>query len=343
MKEKARPAVPELSRAATLDSSPELRRQAVQALGAIAAADKAVLGVLMQALKDKEAAVARQAVQALVQAGPAAALPGLLAALEHKDAEVAKTADEALENTKWDKDHAKALGEALLSSSAGPRAKLLKFLTALEADAAETVPSVRELLKKTEPKEVLPILALLAKIGSPAKGAGPELVPFLKRDPKMPLTPAMLETAHLLAEIEAMEEAEAVPVLISALRIDDEVEASMERRDRAMKALVKIGKPAVSKLARALDGEYYIGTTRTAGMPARAIARYRVMEILVAIGSKDAATAEVFKALIYLERNEPYAEVRLAAKQARFKLSQKDEPPMKDGMKDEKKDPKKDG
>ncbi len=343
MKENARPAAADLVRIAARDPSAELRRLALQALAAIDPRDKATLDVFVLGLKDRETAVARQAVKGLVQAGAEAALPGLLAALEHKDADVVKAAEEAIDSTKWDKTHAKALGEGLLVAAVPVRVRLLKVLAALGPDAEDAVPGLRELLKKTEPKDALPLIGTVAKIGAGAKAAGPELVPFLKRDPKvLAIPPLALETAHVLVEIEALEAAEAVPILISAIRIEDEEDATIERRDRAIKALIKVGKPAVSRLARSLEAEYYIGNIRTPAASVRAVARFKVMEVLVGIGPKAAATPEVFKVLAFLERNEPFNQVQAAARQARIMLMQKEDLPGKDAVKDAR-EPKKDG
>jgi WD40 repeat protein/HEAT repeat protein len=343
MKENAKPAAADLVRMATKDESAEMRRLALQALAGINPRDKATLNALMQGLKDRDITVARQAIKALVAAGAESALPGWLAALEHKDAEIVKAAEEAMENTKWDKTHAKALGTALPNANAAVRAKLLKVLTMLGADAEDAVPGLRELLKNTEVKDALPLVTVLAKIGPAAKEAAPDLVGFLKRDPKMPaVTPLMLETAFLLVEVEAADLEPAIPILISSIRIEDQEEATIERRDRVMKALVKIGKPAVPRLARSLEAEYYIGNIRTPAGPVRAIARYKVMEVLVMIGPRAAGTAEVFKVLAYLERNDPFQEVRVGANQARIMLMQKDDAP-KEPAKDDKKVDKKDG
>ncbi len=344
MKENARPAAAEVVRVASRDASPELRRVALQALTAINPRDKIVLDAFAAGLKDPSASVVRQAVKGLVEAGAEVALPGLLAALEHKDAEVVKSAEEAIDNTKWDKTNAKALGDGLLVAAPAGRTRLLKILAGLGADAEDAVAGLRELLKKTEAKDAPALIATIAKLGVIAKEAGPELVPFLKRDPKVTVVPPLaLETAHLLVDIEAMEVTEAIPVLISAIRVEDEEDESGERRDRAMKALVKVGKPAVPRLARALEGEYAAGNARTPAGAARAKARYRVMEVLVGIGPKVAATPDVLKVLASLERFEPFPEVRVAARQARMMLMQKDDPAMKDDAKEMQKDAKKDG
>jgi HEAT repeat protein len=332
MKETARPALTELARTAGKDASVELRRLALHSLTVIAPRDRVTLDALRAALADSDATVARQAVTALAATDLALALPGLLSALEHADAAVVKAADEALTNTKWEKTHARMLGEALPMAAPKAQERLLKALAGLGADAVDALPALRALLKKREGKDALPIIEAIGTMGAAAKAAGPELVPFLKRDPKAKEHPVALATAHVLVEIEATETAEGVPLLVSALRIENEQEASLERREKAGKALLKIGKPAVPQLARSLEGEFYIGQARTPAGLARAVARIRVIEVLATMGAKAAATPDVFRVLNYLERNEPYPEVRQAAQAARVMLMKKEEPPPGDGQ-----------
>src|SRR5207249_4483083 len=112
---------------------------------------------------------------------------------------------------------------------------------------------------------------LLVKIGAPAKAAGPELVLLQKRDPKMKdnlVVPAA--AAHALVDLEADEMAEAAPVLVAALRIEDDKEETVEQRTRVAKALLKIGKPAVPHLLKGLTGEFYVGNARTPAGTVRA-------------------------------------------------------------------------
>src|SRR5207237_3818469 len=135
----------------------------------------------------------------------------LLVAVEQGDVEVVKAADETLTNTKWEKAHAKALGEALLSAGAKGKVRVLKALAGLGADAEDALPSLREMLKKIEGKEALPALQVIGKMGVAGKPAGPELAVLVKRDPKVKEHPLALEAAHGLVEIEAMEAADGGP------------------------------------------------------------------------------------------------------------------------------------
>jgi hypothetical protein len=327
LKEEAMPAAAELARLATEDRSAATRRTALQALAVIAPREKATLETFLTAFKDRERANVLEALKAVTQAGPEASLPALLLALEHPDSQVAKAAADALTMTKWEKDHARALGEALLGATAAGREKLLAILAALKGDAEDAVPALREMLKRAEAKDALPYVQAVGRVGPGAKGAAAELAPFLKRDPKMKDDPLPLETALVMVEIDSVDPTEAISVLVSAIKIEAEIEAALERRDRAMKALVKVGKPAVPRLVKALEGEYYIGAARTPVAAVRAIARFKVLEVLAAMGPKVAATPEVFRVLNTLERMDLYAEVRQAAVLARMALMKKDDEP----------------
>lgn len=330
LKEEAVAAIPDIADLAAKDASADLRRASLQALADIQPRDAAALAAFNKALTDRDVAVARQAVQGLLRAGVDVCLVSLLGALKHPDAEIVKTVDETLQKTMWEKGHAKALGEALAAAPPAYRERFLAALGTLGADAAAAVPGLRALLKQPDAKDLLAVVQTVAKIGAEAKAAAAELQPLLKRDPKIKDFALPLEVAHTLVAIGADDLVEAATVLVAGLRIEDEMEASIMRRDHVIESLTKIGKPAVTPLVKSLTGDYIIGNARTPAGSVRAVARFKVIETLAAIGPPHAATPEVFKILAFLERNEPYVEVRQAATAVKLKLMMKDDPEKKD-------------
>jgi HEAT repeat protein len=295
---------------------------------------KESLEVFSKGLADTDVKVARQSALALARVGAdGGALPSLLRALGHADAEVVKTADEAFEKVAWDKSHARALADALVLGNAGPalRGRFLDVLAKLGAGAADAVPALRELLKKADEKERMRVVVALGKIGPAAKDAGPDLVPLLKRDPKEKDPMVRLETAFTLAAIGADEVDKALPTLIAGLVIDSDDAEQLERRERVSTTLVRLGKPAAEPLATALHVQFAIGNWRTPAGIVRAAARLATIKVLVEMGPKEAGSNEVLLKLARLERDEPFREVRAAARRARLTLQKKEKPPEERG------------
>jgi HEAT repeat protein len=87
------------------DPDPRLRRKAVDALGNVGSADRAVIPALVAAVKDADAGVRRQAVLTLLKLGPAAqeAIPVLTEAHKDTDPRVRSYAAKALERIRGGK------------------------------------------------------------------------------------------------------------------------------------------------------------------------------------------------------------------------------------------------
>jgi HEAT repeat protein len=331
LKEAARPAAAAVVAVAGGDPSSDLRRLAVRALLEIRPGGKESLDAFSKGLGDTDVMVARQSALALAQVGAeGGALPALLRALGHADEEVVKTADDAFEKVTWDRSHAKALADAL-TGTARPalRGRFLDILAKLGAGAADAVPALRELLKKNsaDEKERMRVVVTLGKIGPAAKYAGPDLIPLLKRDPKEKDPMVRLETAFTLVAIGADEVEKALPTLIAGLVIDSDDAEQMERRERVSATLVRLGKPAAEPLATALHVQFAIGNWRTPAGIVRAAARLATIKVLVEMGPKEAGSNEVLLKLARLERDEPFREVRAAARAARLTLQKKEKAP----------------
>ena len=324
LKDRAEPAADAVAEAAGQDQSAAVRRLALRTLLEVRPAGKESLAVFTKGLDDTDATVARQAAAALAQLGAdGGALPALLRALEHADAEVVRTADAAFKKTTWNKTHARALAAGLTTVKAALRPRLLEVLTKLGGDAGDAVPALRALFKKADAREQEQLMATLGKIGPAARAAGPDLAPLLKPDPKEKNPLARLAVAFVLVDIEAEEVTQAIPVLIAGLRIINDDEESLARRERVAKALLRVGKPAAEPLALSLHGQYAIGNARTPAGLVRAAARLKVIQILAEMGPKNACTNEVLLLLTKLEGKEPFREVRLAARATRLALQKK--------------------
>lgn len=326
LKEAAEPASADLSKAALEDALPDVRRRALQALAAAAPRAENAPMVFRKALADVDVTVARQAVVALATLPPELSLEGLLAAVEKKDEELVKTAGDALDKINWDKSQAKKLGEVLQTAGPAGRTRLLGAVASLGAGGADALPALRELIKKAEGDERLALVTTLAKMGPAAKEAGPDLLPWLKRDPKENVSPLALETAYALLEMGAADlgKGEPIAVMVSALRITDEQESTLQRREKAMQTLIKLGKAALPALVKSLDGEFGVGLANTPQFVVRAVARAKVVEVLAALGPKVANTNEVQIALSQAERKEPVIELRALIRTTRGALQKKE-------------------
>jgi WD40 repeat protein/HEAT repeat protein len=313
----------------TGDESAELRAQAVAVLLAIRPDAEEALGAFTKALEDRDLTVERAAAGGLAQIGTAGgALPALLRAANHPDALVAKTADAALQKGTFTRAHVRLLGDALPGARASLRARLLEILAGLKGDAADAALAIGGLVKGADEKERVQILTTLRAIGPKAQAAGPSLVPLLERDPKQKDSILPLETALTLIELET-ELDRALPVLVSALRIEDQEQASMDRRERVAKALIQIGKPAVEHLAKALRTEFYIRVPRMPEFTIRAEARLAVVQILSAMGPRKAGISDAIVALTKMQENDPVPGLRRLAAQVRLQLLKTEEPEKK--------------
>jgi hypothetical protein len=80
--------------------------------------------------------------------------------------------------------------------------------------------------------------------------------------------------------------------------------------------LLRIGKPAAHRLARALDSDFAGGRLNTLDGRAKALARLVAVQILEELGAK-ANVPDVLRVLADLQGKDPVPAVRSAAKKAR--------------------------
>jgi WD40 repeat protein/HEAT repeat protein len=306
----AAPAVPDLVALAGSDGPVELRRESLQALRQVDAGNKEVVELCTRLVKDGNESVCEEAVLVLAAAGPkAGALPGLLRALDLSTKGAALTAETALRKAELDKSHLPLLEPLLASKKSQTRKLGVEVLGRLGADAAPAVPALGQMLKEARGEERRQIVRTLARMGKAAQPAGPALAECL-RDTEGDVA---FEAALALVQTESQQVDAAVTVLIKSLK------TAGDGRDRAHKALVQVGKPAVSGLAQSLHGMFALGKPTTPEGVANGEARLVVIQILAELGPK-ARTSEVQRVLASLERRDPFNLVRVTARQARLKI-----------------------
>jgi HEAT repeat protein len=313
-------AVPELIERLTREEGADLRRLVVAALVKIAPARRDAVAAFTRALEDGDGDVRLLAVRGLDRGGSVA---GLLAALQHRDDEVCRAAGTALDKAKLEKAHAKPLAALLSSRRAGVRQRGVEGLGELGEDAEEGVPALAKLLTRSSGEERVKVLEALGKIGPAAKEAGPALAKLLKEGNRT----FRLNVCSVLAKTGAPEVSEAAPVLIDALKAekveDLEDEAATEERGKVRAVLVSMGKPAVKPLLMALEGEFAGGKAATPANLLKAHARLDVVKVLTEMGNPAAGSNDVLLMLARMERSDPAAAVRQAARTARIRLQRK--------------------
>jgi hypothetical protein len=136
------------------------------------------------------------------------------------------------------------------------------------------------------------------------------------------------EVCKTLIQIEAAEVNKAIPILIDALHADNiedlEDEDAAKEREKARDLLVSLGKPAVGPLVSALENQFAPGRPGTPTANLNAGTRLEVIKVLVGIGTP-ASRTDVLLALTEVQKNDPFAGVRKAAREARIKLQNKKE------------------
>jgi len=299
------------------DASPELRSLAIAALCRMAPAAPRTADAFTRALADADPEVRRAAAAALAKMGAdRGALPGLLVALGSDDEATGQAAEDALKTAKLSASQVEAVGDALRTKNAALRLRVLALLKSLGADAAPAVPGMCAVLKDGPGEPRQQVFALLTALGPAARGAGGALDDLLADDKFV----VRMDAAVALAAVEGADAAEAVPALMEALRVeklDDAAEAA--ERDRAVKALGRIGAPAVKPLAAALEGEFAGGGPQTAEGRINAQARLAAVKVLGLIGHA-AYSSKVNAVLSTLQRTDPSEAVREAAQQARAQI-----------------------
>jgi HEAT repeat protein/S1-C subfamily serine protease/DNA-directed RNA polymerase subunit RPC12/RpoP len=276
----ARPAAPDLLEALKeADADTNVRQAAARALGKIDAREQAQPG-LQAALDDadKEVRVAAGEALAALCLASGGNVPGLLGMLKHKDGEVRAHAARAL--AKLGRDAKPALADLIKAVKEDKDKQVLKAaletLAQIGADAKASLPEVKKALRDTdpdvrraaidalgrlgaEPKEVLDDLKealadvnlrknaaqALGKIGTAARPAVPALAEALqdrRKEVRMEVLAALIAVKPTTQSA-----AKTVKPLVELLEDKDD-----EVQNKAIEALAKTGKPAVSELDRAL-------------------------------------------------------------------------------------------
>jgi HEAT repeat protein len=311
-------ALPRIRETFTVDREADIRRLALVAIAKVQTDKREVAELLKRGLKDPDAEVNKQAVVGLAALAPDPdVLATLLEALNSSNPAVAKAAQEQLPKIKFDRAHAKGLAAALRAAKSDAlRLRLMNTLVALKPETPEAGAALGEFLKDATDETRGQIIAAIGELGSAGREAGPVLAAFLKDDDK----DLRFEVALTLCKIRSEEATKAVPALVAALRAggsDDK--PGLERQEKAHKALVALGKPAVDALAQSLEKEFFAGNPKTLVGASKADARGVVIKTLGLIGpdAKDAIPA-----LGATERQDPVAANRVAARQARLKIQQ---------------------
>ncbi len=236
------PAVPALVEAGR-DFDPPQRVQVVRALAEIGPGAAEAVPALLEWLDDKDPTLRWQAVFALGKVGPAAAkaVPKLMEVLrdpkrpERGEAPVSlgKIGDAALPS----------LVEGLKDKDVMVRQACITGLTVMGPDAKEAAPALAEAL--ATPALQYWAAKALERIGPPAKEAVPPLINVVKDRNSQGRTPAILALAAIGPDAK-----EAAPVLVALLGEPQDFRdpGYNERSDACMKALARIGEPAVPGL-----------------------------------------------------------------------------------------------
>jgi HEAT repeat protein len=239
----AKPALPALLKVLK-DPDDTVRKYAMDAILQIGSLTQVHLPPIIEAVKDKNMEVRLSAIGAIKIMGGEAetAVPALIAALKDPERDVRQKAANALAKMGTvGKTAVPALAETLTTDqSAEVRAEAAYALSRMGQEAVPALKSIGEGLKHNNRDVRVNSLNAIAAMGSEAK----ELLPQLEK----PLKERDKDTR--LAAIEAVgsmgpDAAVAVPNLIDLLEEKDFREASKN-------ALVKIGKPAIDELIKAL-------------------------------------------------------------------------------------------
>jgi hypothetical protein len=292
---------------------PEDRTTVLRAAARLGPRQPEVLDLCTKALREGDVARSKVAVEALAAAGPDAALPGLLLALDNADATVRETAEKALRQGPLGKERIKELTDALDGKKEPIRLLLLDVVVKFGADAPETVAALTRLLKGPDGPVRKRSLALVAEMGPRAREAGPAVLGLMKDADAA----TRLELIDVLQKIGAPELVQSVSYLVAGLKIEMPMDEEQQaQRKKIQDLLVKIGKPAVPALRRALESDF------RGGGATNGFARLTVCQTLEAIGS-DAGDIETLRVLARIAGQDPFPEVKAAADKARRRVQEK--------------------
>jgi HEAT repeat protein len=254
------------------------RAQAAASLGQLGADAKAAITPLVALLKDKDENVRKSAAEALEQIGSLnqSHLSGLAAALKDANVEVRAAAAAALGKLGSEGEEAvKPLTAALKDSEALVKQKAAASLAQLGSLAKDAVLDLSGVLKDASPDVRAEAAAALGKIGTDAKPAVSALGASLIKDHNRQVKLKILEALGSIGT----DASSAVPQITKALKerdkdIKDRAIAALgeiggkeairslveqfearELRPTAEDALVKIGKPALNEINKALQNK----------------------------------------------------------------------------------------
>jgi HEAT repeat protein len=287
------------------DPDPGCRRAAAAILQGMGpkARDRAALAGLAERLKDVEAPVRLQALQAIDAIDPAS-LPTLQAglnALKDGDKEVSRFAWQALLEKKPARDAVPILADALKDPEAGVRGVAGALLQKVGPDAREAVPALLGVLKDTDRDTRLHAAAALGEVNPAASGVPEALVVALKD------TDAEVRQAAQQALVKGGRTA--APVLAAAVKDADDA-----TRVLAAVTLEKIGTPA------GVAVPVLLAAARGSNRQLRAKAIAALTEI-------DAAAPKCLQTFIE-GLKDPDEEVRIAAHLGLLKVPKEAVPPL---------------
>lgn len=221
----------------------EVRRQAADALERLGADAKKAVPELVEALKDKDAAVRRSAVKALGKIGPEVkekALVGLIDVLADADKEVSRHAKRNLNRFDLGPAELSLLVTALKSKSAEVRHFAVGALEKIGPPAKEAVPALLAVLKRERDDAELRrnIYQALAKIDPETQGGLDVLLAALKEEDVVLRKEAVAGLGKIGATSESARE-DALNAILDALKDED-----TEVRLSAVTALGEVGSAA---------------------------------------------------------------------------------------------------
>lgn len=240
---------------------PELRREAVKAIGALGAGGRSAVPALIRATRDENSEVRYWAVDALRRIGPGAseAAPALVIVMADDERATQQAARRALET--MGKTAVPSLVPALRSPDPWVRASAAEVLGGIGGDRGEVIKGLTAMLKDDSLWVRSSAAWGLGRIGKPAKNAAKPLqqalAEELRRDPTLSEPAQRARVENLVYAVGRMGDASrsSVPLLMSVLH-----DGSDSLRVASAVALAGVGKSSARPLAAA---------TRSAATPVR--------------------------------------------------------------------------
>jgi HEAT repeat protein len=324
------------------DRSGENRLVAAEGLGQIGAEANSATAALARALKDSEAAVCRQAARSLGDIGPAArgAVPDLCATLRAgSDTQLLVLAAEALGKLQSKtREVVETFSTLLRHTTANVRRAALGALVRLGPQAIVLGDVLRALADKNAEMARLADQAVKQKIDSLGRDDAADFKAALQAKDVRPSVFAVDALARLvpkarkgrqvadaitLLKIDA-EAQTAIRRLILALKVADlRDKAAAALREEAAGALVKIGKPAVDPLLKAIRDDFKGGNGLNQKDLLSKYARKTAVQILGQMGP-EADTPAAQKALADLLDDDPVRLIRQEARKALILINAKE-------------------